>query len=229
MLRGSSRQLLILSKMEITAIILSIIATIPFCAYLWLRWFYSPKIIIRVGGDQQGVEPIQVPERGDVPFGVSTGSKLKAFISEVWVSFNDEEVDLYKTKGGERRITTDNQFPMAILFTGRRVVKASYLQTNHFDYEPKADTFSVKITVRATVDEAELPFLLNMFPVPKMITARVIKFKVVKEMANDLKKLGLTMLPGESIQSEGIQSQEALWAVADRDVAQVKVREIIEE
>lgn len=215
--------------METFTTTLSIIVLIPFCAYLWLRWFYSPKIIIRVGGDQQGVEPIQVPERGNVPFGVSTGSKLKAFISEVWVSFNDEEVDLYKTKGGERRITIDNQFPMAILFPERRAIKQGYLQTNYFDYESKAGHFSVKITTRAETDEAELPFLLNMFPAPKMITARVIKFKVVKGMANDLKKLGLMMLPGESIQSEGVQSQEAFWAVADRGIAQVKVREVIED
>lgn len=216
-------------KMEMTAIILSIIALIPFCAYLWLRWFYPPKIIIRVGGDQQGIEMIQVPESGNVPFGISMGSKLKAFVFEVWVGFNDEEVDLYKTKGGERRITTDNQFPMAILFPERRTVKQGYLQTNYFDYEQKTDNFSVKITVRAETDEAELPFLLNMFPTPKMIAERVIKFKVVKGMTNDLKKLGLTMLPGESMQSEGVQSQGAFWAVADRGIAQVKVREVIED
>lgn len=215
--------------MEIAAIILSIIALIPFYAYLWLRWFYSPKIIIRVGGDQQGIEVIQVPESGNVPFGISMGSKLKAFISEVWVSFNDEEVDLHKTKGGERRITTDNQFPMAVLFPERRAIKQCYLQTNYFDYKQRADNFSVKITARAETDEAELPFLLNMFPAPKVIAERVVKFKVVKGMINDLKKLGLTMLPGVSIQSEGIQSQEAFWAVADRGVAQVKVREIIED
>ena len=215
--------------METFATILSIIAHIPFCTYLWLRWFYSPKIIIRVGGDQQGVELIQVPESGNVPFGISTKSKLKTFVSEVWISFNDEEVDLYKTKGGEKRITTDNQFPMAILFPERRAIKQGYLQTNYFDYEPKVDHFSLKITARAETDEAELPFLLNMFPAPKVITERVIKFKVVKGMVNDLKKLGLTMLPGESMQSEGIQSQEAFWAVADRGIAQVKVREVIED
>lgn len=215
--------------MEIAAIILSIIALIPFCAYLWLRWFYPQKIIIRVGGDQQGVEPIQVPERDNVPFGVSTGSNLKASISEVLVSFNDEEVDLSKTKGGERRITTDNQFPVAILFPERRAIKQGYLQTNYFDYEPKNDHFSIKITTRVETDEAELPFLLNMFPAPKTITERVIKFKVVKGMAKDLKKLGLTILPGESIQSEGVQSQGAFWAVADRGVARVKVREVIED
>lgn len=215
--------------MEIAAIILSIIALIPFCAYLWLRWFYSPKIIIRVGGDQQSIEVMQVPESGNVPFGISMGSKLKAFVSEVWVGFNDEEVDLHKTKGGERRITTDSQFPMAVLFPERRAVKQGYLQTNYFDYKQRADNFSVKITVRAETDEAELPFLLNMFPAPKVIAERVVKFKVVKGMINDLKRLGLTMLPGESIQSEGIQSQEAFWAVTDRDVAQVKAREIIED
>lgn len=170
---------------------------------------------------------IQVPESGSVPFGISMESKLKALVSEVWVSFNDEEVDLHKTKGGERKITTDNQFPMAVLFPERRAVKQGYLQTNYFDYKQKTDNFSIKITVRAETDEAELPFLLNMFPVPKVIAERVVKFKVVKGMINDLKKLGLTMLPGESIQGEGIQSQEAFWAVADKGIAQVKVREIV--
>lgn len=215
--------------MEIAAIILSIIALIPFCAYLWLQYFYSPKITIRVGGDQQGIEMIQVPESGNVPFGISMRSKLKAFVSEVWVGFNDEEVDLHKTKGGERRITTDDQFPMAILFPERRAIKRGYLQTNYFDYRQRADNFSVKIAARVEMDEGDLPFLLNMFPVPKAIAERVIKFKVVKGMVNDLKKIGLTMLPGESIQSEGIQSQEAFWAVADNGIAQVKVREIVED
>lgn len=215
--------------MEIAAIILSVIALVPFCAYLGLRWFYSPKIIIRVGGDQQGIEVIQVPKSGNVPFGISTKSKRKAFISEVWVSFSDEKVDLHKTKGGERRITTDDQFPMAVLFTGRRVVKDGYLQTNHFDYKAKTNEFSVKIVVGAEADETELPFLLNMFPAPKIIAERVVKFKIVKGMECDLKKLGLTIGPGESIQSEGIQSQESFWAVADKGIAQVKVREIIED
>src|SRR3989344_4372761 len=214
--------------MEIAAIILSIIALIPLCGYLWLRWFYSPKIIIRVGGDQQGVELIQVPEKDSIPFGISTRSGLKTFISEVWVSFNDDCVNLSKTKGGEKRITTDNQFPMAILFSDRRAVKQSYLQTNYFDYEPKIDNFSVKIIVRAETDEAELPFLLNMFPAPKIIAKRLIGFKVAKGMEHDLRKLGLTIRPGESIQGEGIQSQEAFWAVADKGIAQVKIREIIE-
>ncbi|TSC79411.1 MAG: hypothetical protein G01um101418_987 [Parcubacteria group bacterium Gr01-1014_18] len=215
--------------MEIAAIILSIIALIPFCVYLWLRWFYSPKIIIRVGGDQRGAEPIKIPESGNVPFGVSTRSGLKAFIAEVWVSFNDDEVDLSKTKGAEKRITTDNQFPLAILFSEKRAVKRGYLQTNYFDYKPKGDNFSVKIGVRAETDGAELPFLLNMFPAPKVIFERIVRFKADKGTERDLKELGLAVGPGESIQSEGVQSQEAFWAVADKGIAQVKVREVIED
>lgn len=206
--------------------ILSIIALIPLGTYFLLRWPYSPRILIRVGGDQQGTEPIQISEKGNVPFGISTGSKVKAFIYEVWVGFNDDEVDLSETKGGEKRITADTQFPLAILFSERRAVKRGYLQTNYFDYEPKADNFSVKILVRAEADEAELPFLLNMFPVPKIVSERIVKFKVIKGITHDLKKLGLTIGPGESIQSEGVQSQESFWAVADKGIAQVKVREI---
>ena len=213
-----------MGTLTIISIILSVIALIPLGAYFLLRSFYSPKIFVRVGGDQQGVEPTQVLERGNVPFGISTGSKIKVFISEVWVSFDDEQVDLSKTKGGEKRITTDNQFPMAILFSERRAVKQGYLQTNYFDYEPKIDNFFV----RAETDETELPFLLNMFPAPKITAERLIGFEVVKGMGHDLKKLGLTIRPGESIQSEGIQSQEAFWAVADKGIAQVKIREIIE-
>src|SRR3989344_3304888 len=108
------------------------------------------------------------------------------------------------------------------------VLKAGYLQTNHFDYQPKTDNFSVKITVKAEADEAELPFLLNMFPSPKVISERVIRFRVDKDMVRDLKKLGLTISPGESFQSEGVQSQEALWAMSDRGVVQAKVTEITE-
>jgi len=145
------------------------------------------------------------------------------------VSFNDDEVDLSKTRGGEKRITTNIQFPLAILFSERRIAKQGYLQTNYFDYEPRVDNFSVKISVRAEADEAELPFFLNMFPAPKVVSERIVKFKVIKGMAHDLKKLGLIVGPGESIQSEGVQSQESFWAVADRGVAQVKVREIIED
>mgnify|MGYP001596596060 FL=1 len=215
--------------MEIAAIILSVIALIPFCAYLGLRWFYSPKIFIRVGGEQQGADPIEIPERGDVPFGITTGSKIKAFISEVWVSFNDDEVDLSKTKGGERRITTDSRFPLTILFSERRAAKRGYLQTNYFDYESKTDNFSVKISIRAEVDEAGLPFLLNMFPTPKVVSERIVNFRAVEGMAHDLKKLGLTIGPGESLQSEGIQSQEAMWAATDKGIAQVKVRDVIED
>ena len=211
------------------SIILSVIALIPLGVYFLLRSFYSPKIFIMVGGDQQGMEPIQVLEKGNVPFGISTGSKIKAFISEVWVSFNDDEVDLSKTKGGEKRITTDIQFPLAILFSERRIAKRGYLQTNYFDYEPKVDSFSVKILVRAEADEVELPFFLNMFPAPKMVSERVIKFEVIKGMVYDLKKLGLTIGPGESIQSEGVQSQESFWAVAEKGIVQVKVREIIKD
>ena len=218
-----------MGTLTLISIILSVIALIPLGAYFLLRSFYSPKIFIRVGGDQQGVDPIQLSEKGDVPFGISTGSKIKAFISEVWVSFNEDEVDLFKTKGIEKRITTDNLFPTAILFSDRRAVKRGYLQTNYFDYEPKIDNFSVKIIVRAETDEAELPFLLNMFPAPKIIAERLIRFKVAKGMEHDLRKLGLTIRPGESIQSEGIQSQEAFWAVADKGIAQLKIREIIED
>lgn len=119
--------------LAIISIALSVLALIPFGAYLFLRLFYYPKILIRVGGDQRGVEPIPIPEIGNIPFAILTKSKLKTLISEVWVSFDDESVNLFETKGVEKRITTDNRFPMAILFTERRIVKAGYLQTNYFD------------------------------------------------------------------------------------------------
>lgn len=218
-----------MDELAIVTTILSVVALMPLGAYLLLRWLYSPKIFIRVGGEQQDTDPIEIPEKGDVPFGITTGSKIKAFVSEVWVSFNDDEVDLSKTKGGGRRITTDSQFPLAILFSERRAVKRGYLQTNYFDYESKTDNFSVKISVRAEVDEAGLPFLLNMFPAPKVVSERIVNFRAVEGMAHDLKKLGLTIGPGESIQSEGVQSQESFWAVADKGIAQVKVREVIED
>src|SRR3989344_1165024 len=141
--------------MEIAAIILSIIALIPFCAYLWLRWFYSPKIIIKVGGDQQGMEPIQLSEKGNVPFGISTRSKLKTFISEVWVSFDDDCVDLSKTKGGEKRITTDNQFPMAILFSPPFVLDKSTQSSSKLTHTSEINVFNFDLV---EIPNGTLPF-----------------------------------------------------------------------
>src|SRR3989344_3792846 len=105
--------------MDWIALILSVIALLPLVAFL-ARWlFFTPKISIRVGGEQGG-EPIQVPERGNVYFAVSTTSKYRVFISEVWVAYDDDPVDLSQTKGAEERITTDSRFLTALFFSERR-------------------------------------------------------------------------------------------------------------
>lgn len=212
--------------MAYLSLILAIIALIPLAAYLWLRLFYSPSVAIRVGGDQQGNEPIQLPERGSLAIGISATSNLKLFITEVWVSFPGDGVDLSKTRGGEVKITTDSRFPLAILFSERRAVRKGYLQANYFDYKAGADHFSVKITARTEVDEPELPFLLNMFPAPKKTTERIVHFKIIKGMSYDLKKIGLKILPNEELQMEGAQAQEAILALAEKDTAHLKMMTI---
>jgi hypothetical protein len=215
--------------MEIVALIFTIVALIPIVAYLCLQLFYKPKISIRVGGDQQGNKIINVLEKGEISFAICASTKFKTYISEIWVNFNNIEVDLSKTKGAETRITTERQFPVSILFSGLKTIKVGYLQANFFSYNSISENFSIKITVRVETDEADLPFLLTMFPSPKVIFERIVEFKVVKGMISDLNQLGLKLNPGESIQVEGVQSQEAVYVNSEKALSQIKIIEICKE
>lgn len=214
--------------LNLISILIGSIALIPLVAY-FLHWkFYSPKPFIRVGGEQSG-EPIQITERGDIFFAVSTKSGHKSLISEVWVSFDPDEVDLFKTRGAEQSSIVDNKFPFALLFSEKRIIVNAHLQGNYFDYEAKKPKFSVKFIINSEIDTTELPFLLNMFPARKMKTERVVKFKVTEEYTTNLQKNGLVLLPKESIHIEGVQSQSSWQAATSKGTGILKVREIVDD
>lgn len=214
-------------KLTIISLIISLFAIIPLGVY-FLHWiFYSPKPFIRVSGEQTG-DPIQIPEKGKVFFAVSTESNLKTKLLEVWVSFNPDEVDLFKTKGAEQRGIVDSIFPFALLFPEQRIIIKGNLQGNYFEYEPKKLEFLVKFTTISEPEQAELPFLINMFPPRKIQIERIVKFQTVKGYTLDLQRNGLKLLPGEYVHLEGVQSQEAVYAATEEGVATLKVREIID-
>jgi len=208
------------------AILISLIALIPLLAYL-LHWkFYSPKPFIRVSGEQLG-DLIHIPEKGNIFFAVSTKSGHKSVLSEVWVSFDPDEADLFKTRGAERRNIADNKFPFALLFSEKRIIVKAHLQGNYFDYEAKKPKFSVKFIINSEIETTELPFLLNMFPVRKIKAERIVRFKVAQEYTANLQRDGLALLPTESMHIEGVQSQEEWHAATSKGTGILKVREII--
>lgn len=197
-------------------------------AYIFHKVLYSPKIFFRVGGEQSG-EPIQVAENGREIFAVGTKSTRKIVLSEVLVCYNPDEVDISKTKGADTRITVDAKFPIALVYPERRVVTEKHLQANYFECVPKSPEFSVKLTAVASVDETEIPSLLDMFSPRKVRQERIVKFRVVKERVRDLRNTGLLMGPYEAMQIEGSQSKEAVWAQAEKGSAALKLIETVEK
>lgn len=195
------------------SLIFSIIALIPIVLYFIQRYAYLPKLFFRVGGEQSG-EPIIVRKEEKITFAVSTKSLHRVFISEVWVYFNPDEVNLSKTKDAEEKVTTDLDFPVALFFPGTRVVKDKILQGFSWMHVAHSQKFSLKLIAYGHIDEIELPFR-DMFPARSIYSERIIKFQVKADLPYDLKKQGLELVPGERIQIEGGQAQDAFNVVAD--------------
>ncbi len=160
---------------------------------------------------------------------MSTKSSHRSILSEVWVSFDSEELDIFQTKGAEQRITADNRFPLALLFTGRKIFVKGHFQGYFFDFEAKKPEFSVKFICHSEIEASELPFLLNMFPARKIRTEQVVKFKVIQNYVANLPKDGLALLPKESLHIEGVQSQGAMSAATSKGIGRLKIREIIDD
>lgn len=116
----------------------------------------------RIGGEQSG-EPIIVPKEGRIFFGISAESKLRSFVSEVWVYFDPGEVDLSKTKGAEKRTTVKLHYPIALYFSGTRVVKDKIFQGFFWEHQAISSKFTLKFIAYGQIDETETPFH-DMFP-----------------------------------------------------------------
>jgi len=81
--------------------------------------------------------------------------------------------------------------------------------------------------LKKKIDGTELPFFLGIFSSMKNRIERIVRFKVIKGLTPTFQETGLTLFPYERLQVEGAQAQDAVWAVASRGTANVKIAEII--
>jgi hypothetical protein len=207
------------------SILALLVALIPLLVYFARS--YLPKVSFRVG-NMLVAEPINVPRNGRIHFAVFTESKRRIMMSGVWVEFDPDEVDLSKTKGAEQRLTTDGESPVALFFPEVRIVAKGHLQANHFDYQARKDAFRVNLVAYATVDVAELPWLLDMFGPKTLRVERTLRFSVSADPSN-IPELGLVLRPKEGMSVEGPQAQEAIWAKTDKAGTAVKIIEFAEK
>ena len=213
---------------EIISFVLGVLGISSLVVYL-IHWkFYSPHLLFRVAGEQQG-EPIKVNPIGQVPFATFTKSSKKIRVLGLWIYFNPDDVDLFKTRGAKKEMTVDRQFPMSIAFGEEKDVVKGTLQANYFKYQAKGNKFIVKFDGLSEINSTELPFLLDMFSPRKVRSTRTVTFEVDNNVVTDLKTHGLPLLPGEAMQTVGVQAQEGIWAVSDKEGTVIEVMELVED
>lgn len=207
--------------------IVGLVFTLPILSVVYWVWI-SPRIFFRVAGEQSG-NPICVKRNARIPFAVSTRSSGYVNIINVSVYFDDNQINLFKTLGVQKEMSTDRVFPMAIIFPEKKEVKKYTLQSNYFDVQEKVDNFSVKLVAVAEPDHSRLPFWLSILPARTVRKEKIIHFRVDLNLQEDMRKQGLLLKPRESIQIIGVQSQSEMSAVADKGTVAVDVREILND
>jgi hypothetical protein len=212
---------------EIISLILGLFGILSLILYLILWKFFSPRVLFRVAGEQSG-EPIKVNPIGQKIFATFTKSTKKTRVLGLWIYFHPNEVDLFETSGVEKGFSVDRQFPMSISFGEEKEIVRGTLQANYFHYRTKGRKFTLKFDVLSEIDSTELPFLLDMFPPRKVRSTRTVTFEVDNNVVPDLKTHGLLLLPGEAMQVVGVQSQQGVSAVSDKEGALLDVWELIE-
>ena len=95
---GSVCYFTIISSLSIVDFFELVLALVPIFGaigiYLFSRAKYSPKLLFRMSGEQQG-EPIPLNKRqGSYLFGIGTQSAHKVTIDEISVHFKEEEASL---------------------------------------------------------------------------------------------------------------------------------------
>ena len=95
---GSVFYFTIVSSLSIIDFLELVLALVPIFGaigiYLFSRVKYSPKLLLRMSGEQQS-EPIPLYQRqGSYLFGVGTHSARKVIIDEIWVHFKGEKASL---------------------------------------------------------------------------------------------------------------------------------------
>src|SRR5208283_328608 len=210
------------------SLILSILGVSSLILY-FIRWkFYQPDLFFRVGGEQQG-KSIKVNPTGHIPFATFTNSKKKIKILELSLLFDPDEVDLFKTQGIEKSLTSDRLFPASIQFGDKKDVVRGFLQANFFNYEAKGDKFTIKFEVLSEIDPPEIPPLLDMIPSRKVRSSRTVTFEVDKNIVWNHITHGLLCKAGEAMQTVGVQAQNGVSAQTEHGEGKLKVLQLIDD
>jgi hypothetical protein len=211
--------------LAIVGVMLGIVAVAPMLVW----WLYSPMAGFRVGGEELGGDGIAVPMAGRVPLAVFTDSKRRLEIENLRISYDPENVDLAKTKGAHTLITTDRRYPVALRFAGPRELVAGHLQGAYFDYMAKRPAFRVKLTTTLRARQEELPYWARVFGSNSRTVERIVEFTASKGAAWTLPESGLRLEPGESLEVEGVQSQEGASCATKKGTAYGRVIEILKD
>jgi hypothetical protein len=212
--------------LNITFLILGILGALSIVVYL-TRYLTAPRLFCRVAGEQSG-EPIPlVAIEGSISFAIGTTTKRGVELLLVSVSATDE-VEI-RSKDGERVLTRDHDFPFAVEFRDSRELARGHLQGLSVSYRAAASSFQLKIRMLAALKEEDLGFLLDMFSPRKVKRERIVRFRVDPSLKLTLQQSGLVLRPGEAVQVQGKQAQDAFWAAADKEGSQVLVRELLDD
>ena len=190
-------------SIEFWGLLGTILALIPIFSYIVSRFYYNPKVLLTLGGQQSGT-PIPLPSPKDKMWiGISTKSDKNVLIKEVLVQYNPQYVEIL-SKEATLTPTLLQDYTTALQFSGSWVIKRKYNKVFVVGYKVKGDVklFTIKIVVYAKVDEAEIPFPWDMLP-PKIHKHQsILHFKVENFKGNfneKIKRYGYSIAPKEGI------------------------------
>lgn len=193
-----------MSLLDLGLVILAAIAILPIISYTVSRFYYRPKIVLEVGGQQSGY-PIPLPSQRDLIYlSVATEKSKKVLIKEVLVESKSNDVDELASKEAKRTITLDKEFTTALHFSGSWLITKKYAKLFVFSYKAKEGIvqFPLKIIVYAKVDESEVRFPWDMMSPKIHKHESVLQFKVEDfkgDLGEKLKRYGARLGPRETV------------------------------
>lgn len=205
-------------------IIVGVLGLVPIAAYLVHLAVYSPGAFFRVCGDP-ATGPIEITGEGCYPFGISTNSNGKVRIEEIKVKFDPEKIELKPTSDGKTQTSIDREFPLEIVFPVARETRKNFFQLYGFDYVVHSEHFRLRFEGVAQVAAEEVPPVLDLLPPRKIKFARLVDFAAPENFQPDPKKHGFFLSPGESSGADGDLAKKAVYAVADKEGATLRVIE----
>lgn len=196
-----------ISSLSIIDSLQLILALIPVFAsigiYLFSRSKYSPRLLFRMSGEQEG-DPIPLKQRhGEYLFGVGTDNIHKVIIDEVWVHFREGEISLRNARA-EIELTVDKYYPSAAHFKGPWTVVEKHWKGFWLSYEVKKgiEKFSLKFIAKGHIEETEIKFPFDFISPKRSVFQRIARFEVSEIKRGKLlglKEIGFMLGPKETI------------------------------